>query len=102
MTPDPARWPPPRPRELPALREHLAEYLTTWPAQLSVADALRRGRGTLRPITSPETGASLLLGDEHQRLSGAQLFYVTADITRLVRQAAPSLRDKWDIHPHDL
>jgi hypothetical protein len=81
---------------LPALREHLADYLTTFPAHLSVADALRRGRGTLRPITSPEVGADLLLSDERQRLNGAQLFYVTSDITRLVRQAAPSLRDDWD------
>src|SRR3569833_2422383 len=102
MTPEPAGWSPPHPRELPALREHLADYLMTWPAHLSVADALRRGRGTLRPITSPETGASLLLGDEHQRLSGDQLFYETSDITRLVRQAAPSLQDKWDIQPNDL
>ncbi|MEU8632532.1 hypothetical protein AB0C38_10215 [Amycolatopsis sp. NPDC048633] len=102
MTPDPASWSPPQPRELPALRKHLADYLMTWPAQLSVADALRSGRGTLRPITSPEAGADLLLADEHQRLSGAQLFYVTSDITRLVRQAAPSLRDRWDIQPHDL
>lgn len=44
----------------------------------------------------------LLLADEFQRLHQAQLFYVTADITKLVRQAAPSLREKWDIQPHDL
>ncbi|NBH06040.1 hypothetical protein [Amycolatopsis sp. SID8362] len=102
MTQRPADWSPPSPRELPALREHLAEYVTTWPAHLFVAEALRHGRGTLRPMASPAVGAGLLLEDEHRRLSGAQLFYVTADITRLVRQAAPSLRDKWDIQPQDL
>ncbi|MEV7038357.1 hypothetical protein [Amycolatopsis sp. NPDC051061] len=102
MTPESAAWSPPTPRQLPALREHLADHLMTWPAHLYVEEALRQGRGTLRPITGPKVGASLLLEDEHRRLSGAQLFYVTADITRLVRQAAPSLRDKWDIQPYDL
>ncbi|MGW5715289.1 hypothetical protein ACWEVP_03920 [Amycolatopsis sp. NPDC003865] len=100
--PEPARWRPPAPRELPALREHLADYLQTEYAYLFTAKALREGRGTLRPDAGPEAGAVLLLADEYQRLRDAQLFYVTADITKLVRQAAPSLQDKWEIQPHDL
>lgn len=100
--PDPARWQPPPPRELPALREHLTDYLQSEPAHVFTTDAMRKGRGTLRPDARPEVGAALLLADEFQRLHHAQLFYVTADITKLVRQAAPSLRDKWDIQPHDL
>ncbi|SEF37151.1 hypothetical protein SAMN05421837_112264 [Amycolatopsis pretoriensis] len=100
--PEPRRWRPPAPRELPALREHLADYLQTEYAHLFTAKALRQGRGTLRPDADPETGAVLLLADEHRRLRDAQLFYVTADITKLVRQAAPSLQDKWEIQPHDL
>ncbi|ADJ48999.1 hypothetical protein AMES_7173 [Amycolatopsis mediterranei S699] len=102
LKPEPVRWQPPAPRELPALREHLADYLQTEYAYLFTTEALRQGRGTLRPDVGPETGAVLLLADEYQRLRDAQLFYVTADITKLVRQAAPSLQDKWEIQPHDL
>ncbi|MFB9686593.1 hypothetical protein [Amycolatopsis plumensis] len=53
-------------------------------------------------MVRPDLGARLLLEDEHQRLSRAQLFYVTADITRLVRQAAPSLKNHWDTQPQDI
>jgi hypothetical protein len=67
-------WSPPAPQQLPALREHLAGYLLTTPASLFAAASLRLGRGTLRPVTSPEVGARLLLEDEHRRLSQAQLF----------------------------
>lgn len=54
--PDPAQWRPPAPRELPALREHLADYLQTEYAYLFTAEALRQGRGTLRPNADPEVG----------------------------------------------
>ncbi len=100
--PEAPRWSAPPPRQLPALREHLADYLLTPPAHLFTTEALRRQRGTLRPVVRPDLGARLLLDDEHQRLSQAQLFYVTADIARLVRQAAPSLKDHWDIQPQDI
>ncbi len=100
--PESAGWSPPTPRQLPDLREHLADYLLTEPATLFAEASLRCGRGTLRPVAEPGLGARLLLADEHQRLSRAQLFYVTPDITRLVRQAAPSLRDHWDIQPQDI
>ncbi|WP_285480213.1 hypothetical protein [Amycolatopsis sp. NBRC 101858] len=53
-------------------------------------------------MTTPEKGALLLLGDEYRRLVKAQLFYVTADITQLVRQAAPSLQDEWGLQPQDV
>ena len=96
------RWDPPPPRELPALREHLADYLCSLPAHLFTAEVLRQGRGTLRPVAEPEVGAELLLRDEHRRLSQAQLFYVTPEITQLVRQSAPSLKESWDIQPHDI
>ncbi|GAA4554273.1 hypothetical protein [Amycolatopsis samaneae] len=99
----PSWWRAPAPRELPALREHLADYLASEPAQLFTTSNVELGRGTLRPSTSdPALSAALLLDDEHRRLSQAQLFYVTADITKAVRHAARNLTDKWDIQPHDL
>jgi hypothetical protein len=100
--PDSPVWEPPPPRQLPTLREHLADYLQSEPAHLLTTAALRAGRGTIRPDTGPELGAALLLADEWQRLRQAQLFYVTADITTLIRQAAPSLKDEWGIQPHDI
>ncbi|WP_284745978.1 hypothetical protein [Amycolatopsis sp. RTGN1] len=95
-------WEPPPPRQLPTLRSHLAEHLHSEPAHLLTTAALRAGRGTIRPDTGPELGAALLLEDEHQRLCHAQLFYVTPDITTLIRQAAPSLKEEWGIQPHDV
>lgn len=80
----------------------MADYLRGLPAHLFTAEVLRQGRGTLRPVAEPEVGAELLLRDEHRRLSQAQLFYVTPEITELVRQSAPSLKDAWDIQPHDI
>ncbi|MFD8493296.1 hypothetical protein [Amycolatopsis sp. NPDC059657] len=100
---EPTPWAPPSPRELPALREHLSNYLRSVPAHLLTAELLRRGRGTLRPAAAdPDDGAALLLEDERQRLSRARLYYVTSDITKLVRHAARNLKDTWDIQPEDL
>ncbi|UUV29898.1 hypothetical protein NQK81_34825 [Amycolatopsis roodepoortensis] len=97
-----AAWCPPEPRELPALREHLAEYLTTFAAHLFTSALIREGRGTLRPVGDPDIGAELMLADEYRRLHQARLFYVTSDITPLVHHAARNLRDRWDIEPQDL
>ncbi|WP_410599801.1 hypothetical protein [Amycolatopsis sp. lyj-90] len=95
-------WSPPEARELPALREHLAEYLTSFAAHLFTSAMVREGRGTLRPIGDPDIGAELMLADEYRRLHQAQLFYVTSDITPLVQHAARNLHDHWDIEPQDL
>lgn len=97
-----AVWRPPEPRELPALREHLAEYLTTFGSHLFTSAMLREGRGTLRPFGDPDLGAEMMLADEYQRLHQAQLFYVTSAITPLVHHAARNLHDRWDIEPQDL
>ncbi|MEW2508474.1 hypothetical protein AB0878_49250 [Amycolatopsis sp. NPDC047767] len=64
--------------------------------------ALAAGNGTLRPADDPASAAALLLADEYRRLSQAKLFYVTEDITTLILHTARSVKDHWDVRPHDV
>lgn len=91
---DPASslWTPPEPRELPALREELAEQMRNPFEHQNLRELLRLGLGT----HSPHTGdygrdAQILLEEERARLTGATLFYVTVDMTRLAVAAARTL-----------
>lgn len=100
--PAPQAWIPPEPRELPALRESLADYMRSPYQHRALVHALSTGRGTL----SPQTGdlardATTLLEQERRRLSEAVLYYVTADMTRLALVAAETL-PVHSFHPQDV
>lgn len=86
-------WTAPGPRELPALRTALAEHMRSPVEHQATAAALAAGRGTLVPAGAPHRAASILLGEEHERLKAAQLFYVTEDMATLARTAGESLPD---------
>lgn len=95
-------WSPPAPRELPALRESLADQMRSPFEHQALTQLLGMGRGTL----SPQTGdyardATILLEEERARLTAAELFYVTEDMTRLARTAAETLALD-SFHPDDL
>lgn len=66
-----------------------------------LSQLLRLGRGTLSPHSGDyDYDASVLLGEERQRLSAAELYYVTEDLTRLAQAAAETL--PVGFHPDDL
>ncbi|GAA3459520.1 hypothetical protein ACFFSW_21315 [Saccharothrix longispora] len=99
----PQIWTPPAPRELPALRAALAEYLRS-PLQLQTQTQLLQTStpGTLRPNTGdPARDARLLLEQERTRLAEAVLYYVTEDMTRLALAAATTL-PVHSFHPDDV
>lgn len=95
-------WSPPEPRDLPRWRESLAEHMRSPYEHRALVQHLSMGRGTL----SPQTGdlgrdAAILLDDERLRLASAELYYVSADMTRLALAAAETLEIS-SFHPDDL
>lgn len=98
----PPPWEPPAPRELPALREALAEQTRSPLEHQALVQLLGRGKGTLSPHTGDlAQDATILLQEERGRLADAVLYYVTADMTRLAMVAATSL-PVHSLHPHDV
>lgn len=95
-------WDPPTPRELPALREAQAMQMRSPLEQEMLARLLAAGRGTLSPNTGDHgQDAATLLREEFIRLRQAQLFYVSAEMTRLAQAAARTLTAT-STHPDDL
>ncbi|MFF0509117.1 hypothetical protein ACFYUH_36805 [Streptomyces fimicarius] len=97
MTPTtaaPTRWTPPDPQQLPELRSLLLDHYRSEPAMLSMREALRAGRGVIIPdvpsMDAPPdaVAAQILVASEHHRLSDAQLYYATPDMTALALAAA--------------
>ncbi|MEV6871664.1 hypothetical protein [Amycolatopsis sp. NPDC051128] len=100
--PTPGPWDPPAPRELPAMREALADSLRN-PFQVqALVYNLANQRGTV-PARSRDlpAEAARLLAQERTRLAGAELFYVTEDMTRLALAAAETL-PVHNLHPEDI
>ena len=89
---EPQPWTPPQPRELPALREALAEQTRSPMQHRALVHALSLGLGTMSPHTGDlDQDATILLDGERRRLAEAVLYYVTADMTRLAMAAAETL-----------
>ncbi|WP_063043739.1 hypothetical protein [Nocardia pseudovaccinii] len=89
-----APWKPPEPRELPEWRMRMCEYTSSEESMYSLAAAINAGHTAVFP-TVPGVGASpgsiasvLLARSEERRLSEAQLYYATADMTSLALAAA--------------
>jgi hypothetical protein len=99
---EPQPWNPPEPRELPALREALADSMRSPYQHQATVYALSTGSGTLTGLTGDlQQDATTLLEQEHRRLSQAELYYVTADMTRLALVAAETL-PVHSFHPEDV
>jgi hypothetical protein len=98
----PGRWTPPAPRELPAVRGALADSLRS-PFQLqALVYNLANQRGMMPALSDDlHQEAARLLQQEHRRLAGAELFYVTEDMTRLALAAAETL-PVHNLHPEDI
>lgn len=87
-------WNPPQPRELPAWRADLAERMQSQIELETHANVLAHGKGTLHPpASSPIQAAQILLDEEYNRLANAELYFVSADMSRLAVAAGASLPD---------
>ncbi|WP_432017671.1 hypothetical protein [Streptomyces hydrogenans] len=88
------RWEPPDPRQLPEWRAELLDYLSSDVATTTMRGALSAGRCTIVPTvpgvdaSAESIGAILLTRSEHDRLSKAELYYATPDMTALALAAA--------------
>jgi hypothetical protein len=95
-------WHPPGPAEVPELRAALAEHMRTPFAISRTAQLLAGGRGSIvPPARDPEEAARILCEQEYERLTAAQLYAVTAEMTRLAVVAGESLPD-FHLEPEDV
>lgn len=87
-------WTPPRPDLIPDLRTRMAEN-TRRPEMLErTARMLASGRGSIVPDgATPRDSAHTLLAEEYQRLTNAQLYYATPEMTQLAIAAGKTLPD---------
>lgn len=84
------------------MREALADYMRHLFQQQATVYALASRRGTMRSLTGDvRRDAALLLEQERQRLTAAELFYVTEDMARLAVAAAETL-PVHSLHPEDV
>ncbi|MBW6432206.1 hypothetical protein KZ829_00400 [Actinoplanes hulinensis] len=95
-------WNAPDPAQVPDLRAALAAQMRT-PFEISrTAKVIAAGRGSfIPPSRNPEGAARTLCEQEYERLTGADLYAVTAEMTRLAVVAGESLPD-FRLEPEDL
>jgi len=95
-------WNPPEPAQVPDLRAALAAQMRT-PFEISrMAEVVAGGRGSIIPPSrDSEEAARILCQQEYERLTGAQLYAVTAEMTRLAVVAGESLPD-FHLEPEDV
>ena len=94
------QYAPPVPRQLPELRGQLASWLATEGENFYLAMALA-DRQWLPPGHTLAAGAAQVAEQERNRVTGAQLYWVSAPMIELARHAAASLPTH-DLYPHDL
>jgi hypothetical protein len=88
------------PRQLPELRGQLASWLAAEGENFYLVMALA-GRQWLPPHLPIAAGAAQIAGHERARVTGAELYWVSAAMTELARHAAGSL-PAHDLYRHDL
>jgi hypothetical protein len=95
-------WRPPAPDAIPELRARLAAQMQT-PFEISrTAQVVAGGRGSiLPPARNPEEAAKRLCAEEHQRLTAAQMYVASAEMSRLAVKAGESLPD-FHLEPEDV
>lgn len=86
--------------DLPKLRRDLVEFLVKYGPGIYEGH-IENGKQEVRPVGSPKEAGRAMAGFEVQRLTRAELFHVTEDMTDLVKVAAESLPD-FTLLPQDL
>jgi hypothetical protein len=89
-----------RPVDLPRLRTDAIDFART-DAATAYERAIRDGRQIMRPDGGPAAAAAKLAGAEAKRLTGADLYYVSAPMTDLAVAAGNSLPE-FNLMPEDL
>jgi len=84
-------WKPPEHRSVPQLRATVAMHMLSAYEVQRTADMVERQRVARMAHLSPYESTRRLMSEEHQRLSSAALYYVTADMTHLAVAASRSL-----------
>ncbi|HUZ52974.1 MAG TPA: hypothetical protein VMU94_10660 [Streptosporangiaceae bacterium] len=92
---------PPAPRDLPELRGQLAQWLAGEGPGFYLTMALAGCQWIPPGSTSVTAGAAQIARQEHQRVTTADLYWVSAPMTALARHAAARLPTR-ALHPHDL
>lgn len=93
---------PPTARELHAVRRSMVEHLQNSFEQQAMAQMLELGKATLIPhAPTPQASARLLLDDEYQRLTKAQLYYVNDEMTDIAHVAGDKLPN-FRLSPEDI
>ncbi|MEU2357741.1 hypothetical protein ABZ599_33015 [Streptomyces misionensis] len=93
-SPASVRWVPPDPQDLPEWRAQLMDSTASEASDIAMRETLRAGRCTIvptmrnAPLDAGTLAATVLNGAEHARLSQADLYYATADMTALALAAA--------------
>lgn len=95
-------WNPPEPAQVPELRAALAAQMQTSFEVARTAQVIAGGHGSIIPPSrDPEQAAKMLCEQEHARLTHAQLYAVTAEMTKLAVVAGESLPD-FHLEPEDV
>ncbi|TDC88125.1 hypothetical protein E1161_24325 [Saccharopolyspora aridisoli] len=98
----PTTWSPPQPNKLPGLRESLADSMRNPFQHQVLVRNLAGQRGTMRSLTGDfNKDAADLLKQERDRLFAAELFYISADMTRLALASVETL-PVHNLHPEDV
>jgi hypothetical protein len=94
------QYAPPSPRQLPELRGQLATWLMTEGERFYLVMAMA-GRQWLPPGQPRAAGAAQIALQEHGRVTGGELYWVSGPMTELARHAAASLPTR-ELYAHDL
>jgi hypothetical protein len=95
-------WEPPAAAALPEFRATMARQMASQWEVSQLAEVLASGRGSLVPnARTPKAAAKILCEQERQRLSEAELYFVTAEMTTLAVAAGESLPD-FHLEPEDV
>lgn len=93
--PTPGAWRAPEPRELPQLRQELAEWTGTNVSLMGLMNSINQGKTSMLPVVPDAekyslgaVAAPLMAAAEQKRLSQATLWYASADMTSLALAAA--------------
>ncbi|MBO2448673.1 hypothetical protein J4573_16345 [Actinomadura barringtoniae] len=95
------RWRPPEARQLPELRGKLAAWLKDSGPAFYLEMALRGSQQVFPKAPNRRVAAQRLASEERQRILGAELYWVSAEMTALAKHAGSQLTEL-ELYEHDL
>jgi hypothetical protein len=93
-------WRCPEPKQLPELRGKLSDWLAEQ-GKAFYMGALQVGTQQIRPPGPLPTSALQLANDEHRRVTGGDLYWVSQEMTELAQHAGRQFRHH-ELYEHDL